>query len=193
MQYPGLQGGGALGDALTPGTPAGSMATSAHGGTYSHNKGNARVGSNPWGTLTESNPSSTFSIGHEITLQRTIEPLYSGTCGTLQDRPRAVARMTRRRHVRRRRVPAVLRVRHPPIPPLPAGARLFCSTHTLSTGVHTEWLLCDRIPPTGCRRSRPVRLSSGRQAAFFFAALLRLWGSCVALGRGAVGFRRRKS
>ena len=31
-----LQGGGALGDALTPGTPAGSMAASAHGGTYSH-------------------------------------------------------------------------------------------------------------------------------------------------------------
>ena len=36
MQYPDLQGGGALGDALTPGTPAGSMAASAHGGTYSH-------------------------------------------------------------------------------------------------------------------------------------------------------------
>jgi len=36
VQYPGLQGGGALGDALTPGTPAGSVAASAHGGTYSH-------------------------------------------------------------------------------------------------------------------------------------------------------------
>ena len=36
MQYPGLQGGGALGVALTPGMPAGSMAASAHGGTYSH-------------------------------------------------------------------------------------------------------------------------------------------------------------
>jgi len=36
VQYPDLQGGGALGDALTPGTPAGSMAASAHGGTYSH-------------------------------------------------------------------------------------------------------------------------------------------------------------
>ena len=36
MQYSGLQGGGALGDALTPGTPAGSMAASAHGGTYIH-------------------------------------------------------------------------------------------------------------------------------------------------------------
>ena len=30
------QGGGALGDAWTPGTPAGSIAASAHGGTYSH-------------------------------------------------------------------------------------------------------------------------------------------------------------
>ena len=30
------QGGGALGGASTPGTPAGSMAASAHGGTYSH-------------------------------------------------------------------------------------------------------------------------------------------------------------
>ena len=40
MQYPGLQGGGALGgahgDALTPGTPAGSMAARAHRGTCSH-------------------------------------------------------------------------------------------------------------------------------------------------------------
>jgi len=36
VQYPGLQGGGALGDASTPGTPAGSIAASAHGGTYSH-------------------------------------------------------------------------------------------------------------------------------------------------------------
>jgi len=36
VQYPGLQGGGALGVALTPGMPAGSMAASAHGGTYSH-------------------------------------------------------------------------------------------------------------------------------------------------------------
>jgi len=35
-QYPGLQGGGALGDASTPGKPAGSIAASAHGGTYSH-------------------------------------------------------------------------------------------------------------------------------------------------------------
>jgi len=39
------------------------------------NRGNARVGSNPWGMLTESNPSSTFSIGHEITLQHAYEPL----------------------------------------------------------------------------------------------------------------------
>ena len=36
VQYPGLQGGGALSDASTPGTPAGSMAASTHGGTYSH-------------------------------------------------------------------------------------------------------------------------------------------------------------
>jgi len=36
VQYPGLQGVGALDDALTLGTPAGSMAASAHGGTYSH-------------------------------------------------------------------------------------------------------------------------------------------------------------
>ena len=36
MQYPGLQGGGAHGDAFTPGTPAVTMAASAHGGVYSH-------------------------------------------------------------------------------------------------------------------------------------------------------------
>ena len=36
VQYPGLQSGSALGDASTPGTQAGSIASSAHGGTYSH-------------------------------------------------------------------------------------------------------------------------------------------------------------
>jgi len=36
MQYPGPQGGGALGDASTPGTRAGSIAASARGGTFSH-------------------------------------------------------------------------------------------------------------------------------------------------------------
>jgi len=36
VQYPGLQGGGALGNASTPGTPADSIAASAHGGAYSH-------------------------------------------------------------------------------------------------------------------------------------------------------------
>jgi len=36
VQYPGLQGAGALGDASAPCTPAGSMATSTHGDTYSH-------------------------------------------------------------------------------------------------------------------------------------------------------------
>jgi len=36
VQYPGLQGGGALGDASAPGTPADSIAASAHEGTYSH-------------------------------------------------------------------------------------------------------------------------------------------------------------
>ena len=45
MQYPGLQGGGALGDASTPGTPAGSIAASAHGGTYSH----VAVAGGTWG------------------------------------------------------------------------------------------------------------------------------------------------
>jgi len=35
MQYPGLQGGGVLGDASTPGTPGGFIAASAHRGTYS--------------------------------------------------------------------------------------------------------------------------------------------------------------
>jgi len=44
-QYPGLQGGGALGDASTPGTPAGSIAASAHGGTYSH----VAVAGETWG------------------------------------------------------------------------------------------------------------------------------------------------
>jgi len=36
VQYPGLEGGGGLGNASTQGTPAGSIAASAHGGTYSH-------------------------------------------------------------------------------------------------------------------------------------------------------------
>jgi len=36
VQYPGLEGGGALGNALTPGTPAGPIAASAHGGTNIH-------------------------------------------------------------------------------------------------------------------------------------------------------------
>jgi len=45
VQYPGLQGGGALGDASTPGTPAGAIAASAHGGTYSH----AAVAGRIWG------------------------------------------------------------------------------------------------------------------------------------------------
>jgi len=36
VQYPGLQGDGALGDASTPDMPIGSIAASAHGGTYSH-------------------------------------------------------------------------------------------------------------------------------------------------------------
>jgi len=36
VQYPGLQGAGALGDASTPYTPAGCMAASTHGDTYSH-------------------------------------------------------------------------------------------------------------------------------------------------------------
>jgi len=36
VQYPDLEGRGALGNALTPGTPAGPIAASAHGGTYSH-------------------------------------------------------------------------------------------------------------------------------------------------------------
>ena len=35
VQYPGLRGSGALGDASTPGTAAGSIAASAHEGTYS--------------------------------------------------------------------------------------------------------------------------------------------------------------
>jgi len=45
VQYPGLQGGGALGDASTLGTPAGSIAASTHGGTYSH----AAVAAGAWG------------------------------------------------------------------------------------------------------------------------------------------------
>jgi len=36
VQYPGLEGGSALGDASIPGTPAGSMAASVREGTYSH-------------------------------------------------------------------------------------------------------------------------------------------------------------
>jgi len=45
VQYPGLQGGGALGDASTPGTPANSIAASAHWGSYSH----AAVTGGAWG------------------------------------------------------------------------------------------------------------------------------------------------
>ena len=45
VQYSDLQGGGALGDASTPGTPADSIATSAYGGTYSH----AAVAGRMWG------------------------------------------------------------------------------------------------------------------------------------------------
>jgi len=45
VQYPGLQGGGALGDASTPDTPAGFIASSAHGGTYSH----VAVAGGAWG------------------------------------------------------------------------------------------------------------------------------------------------
>jgi len=36
VQYPGLQGGGALGEDSTPATPAKSIAASANGGTYGH-------------------------------------------------------------------------------------------------------------------------------------------------------------
>jgi len=45
VQYPGLQSGGALGDASTPGTPADSIAASAHGGTHSH----VAVAGGAWG------------------------------------------------------------------------------------------------------------------------------------------------
>jgi len=45
VQYPGLQGGGALGDASTPGTPADSIAACAHGGTYSY----VAVAGETWG------------------------------------------------------------------------------------------------------------------------------------------------
>jgi len=45
VQYPGLQGSGALGDASTPGTPAGSIHASAHGGTYSQ----VAVAGRAWG------------------------------------------------------------------------------------------------------------------------------------------------
>jgi len=45
VQYPGLQGGGALGDASTPGTPADSIAASAHGSMYSH----VAVAGETWG------------------------------------------------------------------------------------------------------------------------------------------------
>jgi len=45
VQYSGLQGSGTLGDASTPGTPAGSIAASAHGGTYS----DAAVAGRMWG------------------------------------------------------------------------------------------------------------------------------------------------
>jgi len=43
LQYPGLQGGGAIGDASTPGTPGGSIAASAHG-IQPRCRGGGRVG-----------------------------------------------------------------------------------------------------------------------------------------------------
>jgi len=45
VQYPGLQGGDALGDAKIQGKPAGSMAASTHGGTCSH----VAVAGGAWG------------------------------------------------------------------------------------------------------------------------------------------------
>jgi len=45
VQYPGLQGGGALSDASIQDTPAGFIASSAHGGTYSH----VSVAGGAWG------------------------------------------------------------------------------------------------------------------------------------------------
>jgi len=45
VQYPGLQGFGTLGDASIPGTPAGSMAASTHGGSCSH----VAVAGGAWG------------------------------------------------------------------------------------------------------------------------------------------------
>jgi len=45
VQYPGLEGAGTLGDASTPGTPAGYMASSTHGSTYSH----VAVAGGAWG------------------------------------------------------------------------------------------------------------------------------------------------
>jgi len=45
VQYPGLQGCGALGDVSIPRTPAGSMAASTHGGTCSH----VAVAGGAWG------------------------------------------------------------------------------------------------------------------------------------------------
>jgi len=45
VQYPGLQGAGALGEASTPYTPAGCMAASTHGDTYSH----VAVAGGAWG------------------------------------------------------------------------------------------------------------------------------------------------
>jgi len=44
VQYPGLQGGGVLGDALTPGMPAGSMAASARGNLQPRCRGGGGVG-----------------------------------------------------------------------------------------------------------------------------------------------------
>jgi len=54
VQYPGLQSASALGDASTPCTPAGSMAVSTHGGTYSHHAlaGGARGGEKGAATAT---------------------------------------------------------------------------------------------------------------------------------------------
>jgi len=36
MQYPGIHGRSVFGDASIPDTPAGFIASNAHGGTYSH-------------------------------------------------------------------------------------------------------------------------------------------------------------
>jgi len=80
-----VQEGGALGDALKPGTPAGSIAASAHGGIYSH----VAVAGRTWGRKRGASAATAAAVasrrratpmGGAITPPRSA-PTHGGRCG----------------------------------------------------------------------------------------------------------------